>query len=221
MKVTLLLLATLLLTASARTINVVGEGSASATPDLATIDAGVTTTAKTAVAALSENNRKFTRVVAVLKEQGIADIDVQTSSFDVFQDTRGRGANRTRVYTVSNSISIKVRDVDAVGGVLDALVRAGSNDINGVTFGLEDSQMTKDKARRLAVADAKRKAMLYAESAGVELGKVLAISETAIQSPRENAFAETAAFSPTDDTFVSGGELDVQVKVFVLFDIAE
>ncbi|CDF32916.1 unnamed protein product [Chondrus crispus] len=220
MKVTLLLLATLLLTASARTINVVGEGSASAVPDLATIDAGVTTTATTAVAALSENNRKFARVVAVLKEQGIADTDVQTSSFDVFQDTRGRRENRTRVYTVSNSISIKVRDVDAVGGVLDALVRAGSNEINGVTFGLEDSQMTKDKARRLAVADAKRKAMLFAESAGVELGKVLAISETAIQAPRENQFAE-AAFGTQADTFVSGGELDVEVKVFVLFDIAE
>ncbi|CDF32914.1 unnamed protein product [Chondrus crispus] len=221
MKVTLLLLATLLLTASARTINVVGEGSASAVPDLATIDAGVTTTATTAAAALSENSRKFSRVVAALKERGIADTDVQTSSFDVFQDTRGRRENRTRVYTVSNSISIKVRDVDAVGGVLDALVLAGSNEINGVTFGLEDSQMTKDKARRLAVADAKRKAMLFAENAGVELGKVLAISETAIQAPRENQFVGALAFGPPDDTFVSGGELDVQVKVFVLFDIAE
>lgn len=222
MRTALLLFATLLLTAHARTINVVGEGTSNLPPDQVTLEAGVTTTAKSAVAALTDNNRKFARLVAVVKEKGIADKDVQTSSFDVFQDFRGRGDSRMRVYTVSNQVTIKVRDVAMVGEILDALVRAGSNEIYGITFGLQDSQMGKDTARKLAVADAARKAELFAKSAGVKVGKVLAISETAIAGGSDNgATLPNGEFAARETLSVSPGELDVEVIVYVLYELVE
>lgn len=211
-----------------RTINVAGDGASSAPPDLATINTGVTTMAKTAAAALSGNTKKFERVLKVLKTKGIEDKDVQTTYFDVSpQFSRRKGGRQGNIigYLVSNEVQVKVRDLDILGEVLDALVTAGSNSISGVNFSLEDAEMATIEARELAVADAKGRAQLYAKTAGVKLGKVLTISESAIQAPQAQAdnFGDSEFLSRRRPRRarapVASGELDVQVTVYVLFEL--
>lgn len=205
--------------AQERTINVAGEGVVSGAPDLATINTGVTTNAKTAGKALIDNTKLFVQVLKVLEDNGIDKKDVQTSFFDVSQRFKGRGQqNRIVGYTVTNEVLVKVRDLDILGAVLDALVKAGSNSISGITFSIDDSKKITDEARVLAIQDAKSRAQLYAKAAGVKLGKVLAISEKNIdQSARGESFdlAFAAASVP-----VASGELDVTATVFILFAIA-
>lgn len=160
----------------------------------------------------------------MFKANGIDEKDIQTSSFDIFEETRGRSGNRFRVYTVSIDVTVKVRDVDSLGKVLDAVVRAGSNSVNGVTFGLQDPTKVLDEGRENAIKDAMRKAKLYADAANVRVGKVLTISETAITETREeNSFGSSGQLrrGPSPQAFVSIGEVDVVVKVFVLYELLE
>ena len=217
-----LLLATLpaaLAQRTPRTINVRGEGSASAPPDLATISTGVTTMAKTAKEALAENNRKFAMVLQVLKDAGIAEKDIQTGFFRVNPQFNNLPGNTNELvgYRVVNEVNVKVRDLDILGDVLDALVTAGSNNISGVSFSLDDSEAASNEARTAAIKDARRRAQLYARAAGVRVGRVLAISETAIESPQPSRL-KSAAFS-ADSVPIATGELTINARVFVLFEM--
>lgn len=205
-----------------RTVNVAGRGVASAPPDLATIFTGVVTMAKTAKKALADNNNHFGQVLQVLKEKGIDDKDVQTTSFGVNpQFERRSGGERGKVigYRVSNEVQVKVRDLDILGEVLDALVTAGSNNISGISFSLDDAKEATDEARTLAVDDATNRAKLYAKAAGVKLGKVLSISESAIDQPRPGRQVPSAAAADAAPVPIATGELEVQATVFMLFEL--
>lgn len=202
-----------------RTVNVGGQGSASAPPDLATISTGVTTMAKTANESLTENNRRFARVLQVLKSNGIDEKDIQTGFFSV-QPQFDRRPNTPPVltgYRVQNEVNVKVRDLDSLGDVLDALVRAGSNNISGINFSLEDSADALEEARMAAIMDANTRAQTYAKAARVRVGRVLAISETSIPTPKATRFAVSADAPSTVP--VATGELTVNANVFVLYEL--
>lgn len=225
--ITSLLLLSLLGLAQAqqpRTINVAGEGKVSAAPDLVTINTGVVTTAKTAEQALADNNSAFNRVLRVLKMQGIAERDVQTTFFNVRQQfARGKNGQRGELtgHVVTNEVQVKVRRVDTVGAVLDALVKAGSNRINNINFSIADPVPLEDRARAAAVMDAQRRAALFAKSAGLKLGKIISISENPITPPVQQ-FASLAARSGgggNGGVGIAAGELDVTAKVFILYEI--
>lgn len=208
--------------AQTRTINVAGTGSASAAPDLATVNVGVTTMAATAMEALDDNSKAFANVLEVLQEKGIAETDIQTTFFTVNPqfERRPRGEQGDLIgYRVRNEVQVKVRDIDMLGEILDALVTAGSNRISGITFSIADPKPLQDQAREAAVEDAMSRARLYARAAGVSLGQIIAISEQPISQPSpESAFSDVAARGGAVP--ISPGEVDISATVFILFAIA-
>jgi uncharacterized protein len=149
-------------------------------PDLAEIDAGVTSEAKTAREASDANNAAMARVLLALKGAGIAEREFQTARLSLqpqYANQSRPGPNVVVGYRASNRVSIRVRDVGKVAGVIDALVGAGANEIGGINFTVSEASKLLDDARTEAIADARRKAEIYAKAAGVTLGAPLSISE--------------------------------------------
>lgn len=208
-----------------RTISVTGTGKVAAPPDMATIQTGVVTQADTARAALAANNEAMRKILDVLQQHGIADKDVQTSNFNVHpvyrQDPQRRHEPEVTGYRVQNQVRVKVRNLPKLGDVLDALVEAGSNQVSGISFDVDDSSGILNQARSRAIADAKTRAQVYAQAAGVKMGRVLAISEQPPQMPRPMPMrmamqAEAAASVP-----VATGEQDFQVTVYVEYELED
>ncbi|MEZ0219868.1 MAG: SIMPL domain-containing protein, partial [Tardiphaga sp.] len=144
------------------TISVSGEGTVSVPPDLAVVDGGVTTDAKTAREAAEANNAAMAKVLAALKSAGIAEKDMQTSRLSLFpqyaQQTRPNpnpGPNVISGYRASNRVTIRVRDVTKVAGTIDALVSSGANEVGGINFMVTKASQLLDDARSDAIADAR------------------------------------------------------------------
>jgi uncharacterized protein YggE len=207
-----------------RTISVTGEGKVSAPPDMATINTGVLTQAATAKDALRANSKAMGEIMAVLKEHKIAAKDVQTSNFNVSpiykRDNRGRLQNEIEGYRVQNQVRVRVRELPNLGEVLDALVQAGSNQVSGISFGVDDPEGILNQARSRAIRNAKSRAEVYAQAGNVKVGKIRQISETPVGIPQPRmlgfARAEAAAAVP-----VAPGEQEFTVSVHVVYDLAD
>jgi uncharacterized protein YggE len=172
-------------------ISVTGEAHISVPPDLVQIDAGVTSEAKTAREASDANNTAMNKVLLALKGAGIDEKDYQTSrlslqpQYSQSQVSSGKpGAPPSIVgYRASNHVTIRLRDVTKVANVIDTLVTAGANEIGGINFMVSQASKLLDDAREQAVADARRKAEIYAKAAGVTLGAPISISEEGAAQP--------------------------------------
>lgn len=163
-----------------RLITVSAAGYAYAEPDRATVSAGVAAEADTAAAALSANTELMQKVVAGLKESGIDAKDIQTSNFNVeprYSNPREGAPPTIDGYRVSNQVTVLVRDLKALGGLLDKLVSLGANQVSGLSFEVSKAETLKDEARKEAVANARRRAELLAAAAGAEIGEVVTIAE--------------------------------------------
>jgi uncharacterized protein len=171
--------------AAPATISVTGEATVSVPPDLAEVDGGVTTEAKTAREASESNNVAMGKVLLALKGAGIAEKDIQTSRLSLQpQNAPNRSGPPVIVgYSASNRVTIRVRDVTKVADVIDTLVSAGANDIGGIHFSVSAASKLLDDAREQAIADARRKAEIYAKATGVTLGSPLSISEEGSPAP--------------------------------------
>jgi len=163
------------------TITVSGEASVSRRPDMATLALGVVTTAPKAMAALNANAARAKAVLAQLTASGLDARDIQTSTLGLApvwaQDPASGKRRRITGYSVSNRLTIRLRDLGRLGAVLDAVVANGANRFDGLSFGLQKPGPARDEARIAAVHEALCKAALYARAAGVSLGPVLSISE--------------------------------------------
>lgn len=205
-------------------ISVTGEGRALAEPDMATVTLGVQTEADTAAAAMAENSARLASVIERLKSAGIEPRDIQTSGLSLgprYDYSRSDGTPPTLIgYTAANMVTVRVRALDRVGGVLDAVVSDGANTLNGLAFGLADDRALRDAARRAAVADAAAKAALYAEAAGVTLGRLTSISEAGGSMP-PMPMAMEAGFAKAADVPVAPGELAITASVSMVYEIAE
>ncbi|MFC3615906.1 SIMPL domain-containing protein [Lutimaribacter marinistellae] len=209
-----------------RLITVNGEGSVEAAPDMATIVLGVTNEAEEAGAAMQATSEAVTRILGRMQEMGIAARDVQTRDLSlrpVWSDRRPVDQSEPRRITgfvASNRMFVRVRDLDRLGEIMDAVIRDGANDFNGLSFGLEESGPLVKEARAEAVQDATDKARQLAEAAGVTLGEVVTISEHGGGRPvarmAEMAMADSGGGVP-----VAGGEVSVQVNVSMVFAIGE
>jgi uncharacterized protein YggE len=160
-------------------ISVTGEATMSVAPDQAQVDGGVTSDAKTAREASDANNAAMGKVLLALKGSGIDEKDYQTSRLSLqpkYAPDRS-GPSTVVGYRASNRVTIKVRDVTKIAGVIDVLVAAGANEIGGINFVVSQASKLLDDAREKAIADARRKAEIYAKAAGVTLGEPLSISE--------------------------------------------
>lgn len=206
------------------TISVTGEGRVEAAPDMATVSLGVTTEGDTAAAALGANSEAVASVIARLKAAGIEDRDVQTSGLSLgpHYDYGGSSGGEPKItgYLAANMVTVRVREIASVGAVLDGVVAEGANTLNGLSFGLQDSEAALDEARRLAVADATRKAQLYAEAAGVTLGRIQTIAEPAGAQPRGPVMMAEASFAKGGDVPVASGEVNLGASVEIVYEIA-
>ena len=192
---------------SAITVN--GEATVSAAPDLAQIDAGVANDAKSAKEASDANNAAMGKVLLALKGAGIAEKDYQTSRLSLqpqYGQNKSTGGSPVVGFRASNRVTVKIRDVTRVAGIIDTLVSAGANDIGNISFEVTLASKLLDDAREKAVADARRKAEIYARATGVTLGVPLGISEgggpvplfkTRMAEPMARA---TAAVAPGEET---------------------
>lgn len=204
------------------TVSVTGEGVVTAVPDMAIISTGVTTEATTPEAALNANTAAMTELIEVLDELGIEDKDRQTSNFNVSPQYRRErndsGSPKIDGYRVSNQLTIKVRDLEELGGLLDALVKAGSNQLGNIRFDIAERDKLMDKARQAAVADARRRAELYVDAADVDLGDVLSISETGIAIPRP-PMMRSAMMAEAADVPIAVGESQIRATVQMVFEL--
>jgi uncharacterized protein len=169
-------------TAPPPAISVTGEANVSVAPDQAQIDGGVTSDAKTAREASDANNAAMGKVLLALKGAGIDEKDYQTSRLSLQPQfaTSPRTAERTAgivSFRASNRVTVKIRDVTKVANVIDVLVSAGANDIGGISFTVTQASKHLDEAREKAIADARRKAEIYAKAVGVALGEPISVEE--------------------------------------------
>jgi uncharacterized protein YggE len=203
-------------------ISVSGQGTVSVPPDLAHIDAGVASDAKTAREASQANNAAMAKVLAALKGAGIDDKDYRTSRLSLEPQYAPNRAGPTPIvgYRASNRVTITLRDVTKVAGVIDTLVAAGANDVGNVFFSVSQASKLLDDAREKAVADARRKAEIYAKAAGVTLGAPLSIAEEGSAMPvfRPKVVAAAPASLPTP---VAQGEETLSVSVNVVWAIKQ
>jgi hypothetical protein len=200
-------------------ITVTGEATVSAPPDLAQIDAGVSSDAKSAREASDANNAAMGKILLALKGAGVAENDFQTSRLSLQPQYAPNRAGPSPVvgYRASNRITVRVREPNKLAGVIDTLVSAGANDIGGIAFTVSNASKLLDGAREQAVADARRKADIYAKAAGVTLGEPVNISEEA--SPGPVAFRRNVAGMAASPTPVAQGEETLQVTVSVSWGI--
>jgi uncharacterized protein YggE len=203
-------------------ISVSGEGTVSVPPDLAVVDGGVTTDAKTAREAAEANNAAMAKVLAALKSAGIVEKDMQTSRLSLFpqyaQQTRPNpGPNVISGYRASNRVTIRVRDVTKVAGTIDALVSSGANEVGGINFMVTKASQLLDDARSDAIADARRKAEIYAKAAGVKLGAPISISEDSGSAPAPMMLRKMGA--DVASAPVAQGEEVLRVNVSVSWEI--
>lgn len=161
-----------------RTLNVNGTGKAYLVPDIAYISIGVHTEDKEASRAVKDNTARSQKVSEALKKFNIASQDIQTTNFSIFpqQQFDPQGKVTGILYVVDNTVYVTLRDLTKIGDLLDAVVAAGANTINGITFDVADKSKAIEEARADAVEDAKSQAAALAKSAGVTLGPILSIS---------------------------------------------
>ena len=198
-----------------RTITVIGEGTAAASPDLARVSIGVTTSAPTATEATKENNDKMTGIINTLKDLGIADKDIQTTNYSIspeFSSQKGE-TNQITGYRVSDTVQVTVRNLDKIGTVLDQVTQAGANNISGISFSIENPATLRAEARAQAFADAQARAEDLAKLGGVQLGEILSISESTGGGPVPvaNALSSTAPIQP--------GQIEVHTQIQVIYAI--
>ena len=201
-------------------ISVTGEATLSVPPDLAQVDGGVTSEAKTAREASEANNAAMGKVLLALKGVGIDEKDYQTSrlSLQPQNSSSKPGAPSTIVgYRASNRVTIRLRDIAKVANVIDTLVGAGANDIGGINFTVSQASKLLDEAREQAIADARRKAEIYARAAGVTLGAPLSITEGGAPGPI--LYRRVAAPMAVSGAAVAQGEETLQVTVSVSWAI--
>jgi uncharacterized protein YggE len=201
-------------------ISVTGEATVSVPPDLAEIDGGVTSEAKTAREASEANNAAMGKVLQALKGAGIEGKDIQTSRLSLQPQSAPNRSGPSAIagYRASNRVTIRVRDVTKVASMIDTLVGAGANEIGGINFVVSQASKLLDEARERAVADARRKAEIYARAAGVTLGAPLSISEEGNSAPvpYRRMAAGMAASAP-----VAQGEETLAVTVSVSWAIKQ
>lgn len=195
-------------------LSVTGQGEARIAPDMATVQLGVTTRAAGAAEAMKQNSDQQRAVIAALTGAGIAERDIQTTGLGlnpVIDYSQDRAPSVTG-YEASNNVSVRVAEIARLGEVLDAIVTAGANQINGINFTREDGADAEDEARRAAVEDARHKAEVLAEAAGLTLGPVLVLRDAQVsEGPRPMMRAAMAAEKA--DMPVQAGEVAMTAQV--------
>jgi len=199
-----------------RLVTVGGEATIAVAPDTAIIRIGVTSQGKNAREASEANARQITAVLAAIKASGIDDRDIQTSrlSLQPQYDPNKSGTARLTGFQVTNQLTVRIHDIGKLPDILDRAIAAGANEMSGIEFAVSQQSRLLDQARAEAVADARRKAELYAQAAGAKLGRVLQIADESAPAPRPLVQAMRAGAVP-----VAPGEQMLRVAVTVSYEL--
>ena len=214
----ILALAPLSARAAERLVTVTGEATVSVAPDMVVIRIGVASQGKTAREASDANAKQMTAVLAAIKGAGIAERDLQTSrlSLQPQYDPNRNAPARLLGFQANNQLTVKIRDIAQLPGILDRAIGAGANEMSGIEFAVSEQSKLLDQARAEAIADAHRKAELYARAAGAKLGPVVAISEEGSAPPRAYPMQAMRAGAAVP---VAPGEQTLRVVVTVSYEL--
>ena len=205
-------------------LDVQATGTSTRTPDIATISAGVVTQAPKAGDAMATNARAMTAAIAALKRAGVADRDIQTQSINLQPQYRYADNQPPMLtgYQASNRVSVRLRDLQKAGGVIDALVGAGANQIDGPALSVDQPDAAldeaRDEARAKALAKARARAELYAKAAGLTVRRIVRISESDAVPPPMRPMAMMAS-KRAEATPVEAGEQELTVNLSVVFEL--
>lgn len=194
-------------------LTVQGSGVVDVAPDVVDLVIGVRTEDATAAGALDSNSAAMGRVVGDAKRLGIQDRDIHTSLLQLSGSEREEKGRKVKFYQAANGVTVRVRDLPKLGGIVRDLVDSGANQIQGLRFSLANPQPHFDQARRQAVEDARRRATILAEAAGRRLGAVVTVTETTWNDPGVVTMARAAA--PRADVPVEPGQIGVRAGVTV------
>ncbi|HSB66572.1 MAG TPA: SIMPL domain-containing protein [Anaerolineales bacterium] len=209
--------------AQPRTINVTGNAQVILAPDIAYISIGVHTEAQTAKDAVASSNTQTQAVIDAIKAQGVDAKDVQTTNFSVYQQikTGPNGENQGTYFSTDNTVYVTMRDLTKIGGILDASIAAGANNIYGITFDVLDKEAATQSGRDQAIADAKAQAEQLAKGAGATLGAVQSITYYSnVPTPiYYDTKAAPAGVGGGGSVPISSGQLTLTVSVNVTYGL--
>jgi len=198
-------------------------GSTSRVPDVAIISAGVQTRADTAAQAMAENAARMAEILKALRKAGVDDKDMHTSSINLspHYDYRSNQEPKLIGYNASNQLSVKFRDIEKAGPILDTLVTAGANQISGPSLTIDKPDEAVDEARADAVKKGRERAELYARALGMRVVRVVMVSEGSRQivRPMPMMARAEAADAMMEPTAIIPGEQDVSVTLQMSFDL--
>ncbi len=204
-------------------ISVSGLGSVFGEPDVAILTLGVEAQADSVGEARSNAAEAMDAMIASLKDAGVEDSDIQTSRFSVQPRYNFREGEQELIgFFVENLVTVKIRDIDQTGELIDDVVEAGGDltRVQNLRFTIDDPEELQQEARRLAMENAKSKAETLAEAGGVELGAPRSISENVTRSPIAlDRFAYASLEDSGASTSIEVGELEVQIQVQVVYGL--
>ncbi len=203
-------------------ISVSAEGKVERAPDIADLSGGVVSVAPTAAAAMADNARAMTAVVAAVRRAGIAERDIQTAGINLQAQYHYQNDHPPVLtgYQATNTVNLRVRKLADAGRLLDALVAAGANQLSGPNFRVDAADAALDEARTAAVATARKRAELYAQAAGVRLKRLLSLSESGGEQPRPMPMmARRMTVTAAPEPPVAPGEVTLGITVNMVFEI--
>jgi len=209
-------------TPPARTITVTGQGQAVAEPDMAVISIGVQTQGQTAGEALRQNSTAMAATIKKLKSLGIAERDIQTSGLSVnprYDYERNRTNPQIIGFNASNNLTVRLRDLDKAGKVIDQAVQSGANSLGGIAFTFADPKPLYEAARNDAVATARANAQLLTDAAGVKLGQVLTIQDGYVSAPAPQPMMVRRSMEADASVPIQAGESAVTASVTIVYQI--
>ena len=200
------------------TVNVVGEASIEATPTLVNISVSIEGEGKDAKLLHQENGEKLAKVIQAINKEEVPMKNFQTDYVSLYKNYDYN--TKTYQYRISQTVKIKLDNLAKYETLMDALFEAGVNQINSVTFGIEDSARAKlqQEARIAAIDNARKKALLYATSLDQNIGKALTIRETSLRDTPASVMIRGAA--PSNTTLALGG-ISVNSQIIVTFELTK
>ncbi len=205
-----------------RTIVVTGVGEAARAPDMAYLNLGVEAEGATASEALRKNSAQMEATLKSLRDAGVDKKDIQTSNLSVgakYDYSREGSPPRIIGYQATNTVSVKLRDLDKAGAVIDKAVGVGANRLDSISFGFAEPKPVMNDARKAAIADARERAELYADAAGVKLGPVMQISDSFTQGPGPLPVMARMEMDASNAVPIAPGESMVTANVTLIYAI--
>lgn len=205
------------------TITITGEGKVTAIPDIATVNVGLSTENKVVADAQTQNSVKFNKILSDLQNLGVKAEDIQTTDYSInpVYDYKPDTGQTLRDYQVTQSVTVKIRDLTKISDVLSLAGQNGANNVSGINFTIDDPEKLKQQAREEALRNAQMKAAALAQIAGASLGKITSFSESDETPPSPGPMfysKDSVGAAPVAPT-IQPGSLDIVITATVSYEV--